>query len=319
MNPETDPVGMGWQMFLAAGFAVACLGAMILASLAAWIGRRGEAASGPRWGATLGLGLGAIVSHEVVREAFVDERPSQVWDSMRLWWRDGGAFPLFPVDAFHWIPWVVLGATLLGLFDGDRPAPRWARWENRALLVGLLLWLLLGPLIGATWETRVGLAWMLGLGVGILAWWAILDARAEGLGPAIVPVVLIPAAGLPAALMLAHAAILAAIAAGFAAVLASVWIVSWANRRMSLGRGAIPVFAVAFAGLTLCGTFYNDMPKPVGVLLGLAPLASIIDRVGPVSRLARWEVAAVRLAAVAILVGVALGWAFATAPEPIPM
>ena len=314
LDPAAEPGGMGWLIFLAEGFAIASLLALVFTALAAWIGRRGESPSGPRWGVTLGLGLGALLAHEVVREAFTGERPRQVLEMLRLWAKDGGAFPLFAGDAHHWLPWVVLAATIVGLFDGDRPAPRWARWENRALLIGLLLWFVIGPLVGGSLSVKAGTIWLIGLGAGLLTWWSILDARAERLGPAMPLVLHIPAAALPAALHWSDAAILSALAAGFAAVLGAVWVASWVNRRMNLARGAVPIFATSFAGLVLCGMFYNDMAKPAVALLAIAPLISFVDRIGPVARLSPWKVAAVRIVAVAMPVVAAVGWVYATAP-----
>lgn len=305
---------MTWMTHLALGVSIAALAAGIAASLAAWTGRGGESPSGPRWGAALGLGVGVLLAHETVREVWEETNPGQAWEALRLWTKDGGAFPLSAGNAIHGLPWVVAAALLVGLLDADRPAPRWARWENRALLLALLFWMILGPLVGGLLEPLPAARWMIGLGVGLFAWWTLLDIQAERIGPGMPLVLLVTAAALPPVMIFSHGAMLAMLSVAFAVVLGTLWVVSWANCRMNLARGAVPIFAVNFSGLILYGIFYNDLAKPSALLLGLAPLASSVDRIGPVGRMESWKRATIRAVAVAIVAGAGVGWAYFLRP-----
>jgi hypothetical protein len=131
-------------------------------------------------------------------------------------------------------------------------------------------------------------------------------------------VLLVPSAGLALVMILSHAAQLAALSGGFAAVLGGLWLVSWANRRMNLARGAIPPFATAFGGLLLGGTLYSDVPKTSAVVLAVAPLLSMVDRMGPVARLSPRKAAVVRIIAVVMATIAAIACAFALRPPDNP-
>ena len=299
-----------WQIYLAAGVAIAALAAFALTALAAFLARGGESPSGPRWGSALGLGIGVMIGLEAVREALTEERPEQILEMFRAWWTAGDSFPLWAGDATRNLPWVVLAATLVGVWDGDFPTPRWARWENRALLIVLLLWLVIVPQWGGSLEPWIAARWMIGLGVGLLAWWTILDARAERLGASMPLVLLLPAAALPAAQLLARSATLAACSGAFAAVMGGVWLATRIAGRTNLARGAVPIYAVTFAGLILHGRFYSEIPNGAALAFALAPLASLVDRFGPIAGRSPWKLATVRLSAVVLvsLFGIGLTW-----------
>lgn len=300
-----------------AGIAAAVVIASAFAALAAFLARKGEAQAGPRWGLTMGLGLGYVAGHAAVREWLNAPRLREAWAALEAWSAEGGGFPAFPGDVTDWLPWLASAATVFGVLDGWKPSPWWAKWENRLLLTGLTLWLLLAPLFGGTWEPGQGVRWLLGLGLGMLAMWSVLDARAEPLGGSMPLVLLVMAIALAVSLGLSGSFVFGALGGVLAATLGGAWLVSWAAPRMTLSRGAIPLFVVLYSGLVLCGLFYAELPKISGLALALAPLASFADRIGPVSRLSKGRVASIRTAALLVPLAVAVGMAIAMRPAEV--
>lgn len=94
---------------------------------------------------------------------------------------------------------------------------------------------------------------------------------------------------------------------------------SWWDRRINLGRGGMPVYTIVFAALLIYAYFWEpQVPKSILIVLAVAPLATFVDRIGPISRLKSWQVGLVRAVAIAIPVGVAVGLALAWRPPEIP-
>ncbi len=273
--------------------------AAVVALLVSALGGRG-----PTWGRRalpIGLGLAYALGHAAVRG----------W--LR---RDWPPFP--PLDATDWVPWLALGASLLGLLETVAPTPAWARWENRLLMTALTLWLVLGPLLGGAWEPREGYVRLAGLGLGMLAAWGVLDWQAERLGRATLLPLTLLAGGTAAGLLLSHSLVLAEFAAVLAASLAACWLVGLWSPGLTPARGGVAVVVVVLAGLLLAGHFYAypELPGPVAATLAAAPLALWVDRLGPARRLGPWASSFLRLAAVGGVVGVALVILVLQAPPP---
>lgn len=227
--------------------------------------------------------------------------------AVRGWLQDGGP-PWPPLDATDWVPWLALLAMTLGLLESVAPCPAWARWENRILLTALMLGLVLRPLLAEWLVTVEGVGWLLGVGLGILAAWGVLESQAERLGRAILLPMVILAIGTAGVLLLSHSLVLASSAAVLAAALAACGLVMlWRGEGASV-RGGVPVVVVVLAGLILSGHIYAfpALPGLAAVGLAAAPLALGVDRVGPGRWLGPRGSALIRLVAVLVVVGVAL-------------
>src|SRR4051794_32643474 len=190
------------------GLFVVLVPALVAAAVVAasgWVGRRvGIAASGPA-SVALALGAGEFAAH-------------------------AGSLPLSfpPLEVTERIPYLVLAATLLGLCESIRPAPGWARWENRLLLTLLTLGLILGPVLGPDWPDRTSMARQGGLVLIVLVVWASLDALAARRSTAVLgPALLIAAACASASLVLSGSLVLGKLGGGLTAALGAVWVVSW--------------------------------------------------------------------------------------------
>jgi hypothetical protein len=273
--------------------ALACALVLILARLAG--GR-----TGGRWGLPLGLGIGYALGHAGASE-----------------WLTSGELPSIPpLNATDWLPWLALAAMVLGLLESLWPSPAWARWENRLLLVGATLWLLIGPLYQSLWEPAQwkGAVWVCGLGAGILVFWGLLEGLSGRRGRAMLLPLAVLAGGTAAALVLSRFLVLGECGMGLAAALGAAWLVSRWWVELSPAGGGVPVVGVLLAGLILGGFFYAELPASSAILLALAPLALLVDRIGPVARWPGWAGGLARLAAVLVPVGAAVALAAMAAP-----
>jgi hypothetical protein len=297
--------------FFVWGLIAAFATALLLSAIAAALGRGGEPATSPRWGATLGLGLGYAIGHVMIQMRNANLSVDEAHSRLRTWVHEGGPFPFFAHERVDWLPWLAIAATIVGLLDGWKPAPWWAKWENRLAITALTLGLMLARLFGETWSPSEGTLWFLGLGVAMLASWSVLDARASRLGSGMTWVLLLMSMAASATLFLSYMAIPAVLCGAMAAALGGLALVSLANRRMTLARGAVPVFATIYNGFLLVGLFSGDLPRASAVALASAPLATYVDRIGPIARLSPWKVRAIRAVALLIPLGIAIGVAFA--------
>ncbi len=326
MNPaDLETVAAANVDFIAWGVVVSFSTALVFTALGAFLGRSGESTSGPRWGAAVGVGLGYIFGHAAMSEWHSGDRPADTWRDLQTWTREGGAFPLFAGNGWDWLPWIAAIATLVGVLDGAWPAPRWSRWQNRLLLVVLLMWLVFSPLVGGLWMPGQGAAWMIGLGAATFALATVLDIRAARLGPSMPLVLMVPAIGMAAAQHFSESSYVFAILSGaLAATTGALWVVSWFSPRMNLARATIPTYAMVYAGLAFGGMFYGGLPRTSALALALAPLASFIDRVGPWQMIARpaklddawsdegvpgggWKASTARVVAMLVPIGIAVG------------
>ncbi len=298
-----------------AGIGAAVLIAFLISGFSALIARRNPTGGRPGWGIALGVGLAYLAGHAFVHEWVQAARFEDLRKAFQVWDGQASGFPLFPGDAVDWLPWVAGLAMVCGLLDSTWPAPRWTRWENGLLLVSLTLWLILSPLFGGTWEPLQGLRWMLGLGVGMMAFWRLLEARAGTLGRSMPLVLMLISTALSLCLALSGSLLYGGLGGVVAAMCGGLWWVSWFDRGMSLARPAIPNFVVVFAGLTLCGVFYSELPRASAVILAIAPLVTFVDRLPVVTRLGGWKASAIRSVVLLLPLAGAVAWTFSSRPE----
>jgi hypothetical protein len=275
--------------------AVSCVVVLILARLAG--GR-----TGGRWGLPLALGIGYALGHAGASE----------------WLTSGELPPIPPLNATDWLPWLALVAMIVGLVEALWPSPAWARWENRLLLTVATLWLLIGPIYRSLWEPEQwkGAVWVCGLGAGILVFWGVLEGLSCRRGRGMLLPLAVLAGGTAAALVLSRFLVLGECAIGLAGALGAAWLVSRWWVELSPSGGGVPVVALLLAGLILGGFFYAELPAPSALLLAVAPLALLVDRLGPVARWPGWAAGLARFVAVLVPVGAAVALAAMNAPGP---
>jgi hypothetical protein len=272
--------------------AVPAVVAALLVVLAGWAGRRVGLTGAGQAAVALALGAGAIAAQLGIA------RP---------------AFP--PIEVTDRVPWLVVAAVLLGVFESIHPSPAWARWENRVLLAVLVLGVVLGPVLSDDWPSRRDLARQGGLVLVVLVAWVGLETLAAGRSTAALgPSLLALAAASAAALLLSGSVVLGQIGGGLAAALGVVWIVSWWLPDRSLSRGGVPVLVATLAALLIEGQVYSGLAREAGLLLGTAPLVPWLAFAGPARRLATWQSALLATALVLLPAGVAVGLALQAAP-----
>jgi hypothetical protein len=299
MNEELlRPVAIGAA--LAAG-----LSALVLA-VAATLGRR-RASPAARGAVALAIGLGTVVGQFAT-----------AWKATVL------LLPKGPIPWTEWPAtfWTIFGdasqlplliapvALLLGVLDAGWPSPAWARWENRALVTLLVVWLCLGWVPDETWQAHAlrPLATKAATFGVLFAAWVHLDwlaARVEG-SRLLLP--LLAVAGATAGILIAvEQATLAFLAVPLIAALAMAWVVSWFAPGISLARGGVPVVVLTLASLVIIA-FMNSpagrLPRASALLLAASPLALWLTRMGPSRRLRAWQ--ATLLGTLAILIPLAV-------------
>jgi hypothetical protein len=92
-----------------------------------------------------------------------------------------------------------------------------------------------------------------------------------------------------------------------AAVLGSL---VFAVRRIPLGRGIVPVFALLAGTLLVCGYFFADLPLASAIMLALAPAFALI----PIGQPGKLLAFAIRSALVSVPILAALVVAFRASP-----
>jgi hypothetical protein len=264
---------------------IAMVVAAAICGLALWLGQeRGRAAAG-----SLALGLAYLSGHLVITG----------WVT----------FP--PADTTNWLPFFALATALLGAFCGVLEIKAWPRVLIFALVSAIALRLLLKPKFSYGWSLPEGYLWVTGLAGAMVLLAIVIDAlirRSAGAFemPALL---LIVCGGTFGALMLSGSILLGQ----FAAVLGAAVFGSlvFAVRKVSYGRGIVPVFSLLISALVISGHFFAELPVTSAVLLAFAPVAALI----PITLPGKLLTPALRLALVSIPVVVAVIWAFRSSPS----
>jgi hypothetical protein len=221
--------------------------------------------------------------------------------------------PFPPMDVADRTPWAALAATV---FAGLAPRAAWARWVGLTALAALVYVVTLGPILSDTSSTRAGLAWLVAVGLVVLASWASFAALGERLeGAAFMGPVLVMAAGISVVLIASHSIVLCWLGLALTSALAAPGVASWFWPLGRTVRGAVPIILVVLTALVLNGHVYADVPTSSALVLAAAPAAAWLARLGPVRRGAPWVAALVAVGATLVPIAVAVGLALAAAPS----
>ncbi|MEQ8768350.1 MAG: hypothetical protein RL885_30885 [Planctomycetota bacterium] len=289
------------QQLLLWGLAVPAVWALVAWAIVL-VTARGEKATGRSWMAAVAFaGAASIVQWKI------------------LAWPD-----IPPTESFGWIPWLILGGAVLGLFEGAWPKGWWLHGLLKVAAAGALAPLLLnGPIVEYEWRDELG--WsddevrnrFVLLGGLAAAFWIGLDWMARvnrgrwgtlGLG-------LIVGAS-SGVLMHNENAKLAQLVGGLGAAIGVTYLMSLWRPQLSLVRGGV---AVAGAGLLACfiGGYhfaYNRQEWPYLILVGSPWVMLIAGWLLQKRQGIGWAIARLVLF-LAPCVG-ALVWAVINAPEP---
>lgn len=277
MDPLTTAV-------LGAGLAFLASAVVLGLSLAI---RRGRA------GAALAVGLGFAIG--------------QSWNLGRPSWP--------PAMAMEWTLPIAVLATAFGIVDASWRLPALARWGARGAISAALLGVTLRSLMLNSWEVSESAAWLVGLGLAAVAFWANLDALAERLpGPARSSAPAVVAGFGAGALLISGSFTLGGLGMALAAALAAVALLGLVSPGLAAGRGVAAVVAPILLALLANGVFYSELPRGAAALLVAAPSAAWLARVGPLRRLGPRATALAVAGIVAVPAGIALAMAVAASP-----
>jgi hypothetical protein len=90
-----------------------------------------------------------------------------------------GRPPFPPTESVYRLPYLVLAAIMVNLFDALRRRPAWVRCGMHGLFLLAALFLLLHPQMQHRWEASEAAAWLAGLGVLTLSVWQTWDGASE--------------------------------------------------------------------------------------------------------------------------------------------
>ncbi|NLT71162.1 MAG: hypothetical protein GXX91_10770 [Verrucomicrobiaceae bacterium] len=225
------------------------------------------------------------------------------------------SFP--PADTTNWLPYFGLAAA--AIVSSACPLPsKTARLAIFGLLCAGAMRLLLAPKFRYAWSAEEGWLQVVGLCALVLlarVGFTLTKRRAPHPIESPLLMVFLPA-GTAVALMLSGSLLLGHF--GFILSAAHVGALLLFRRSEAFAGEAAAVFSLLHVSLLACGIFFSDLPATSAILLALSPhLASLLERIvgsfvgkTPVPRRA----GALRLSAVAALVGVALFVALRSSP-----
>lgn len=219
------------------------------------------------------------------------------------------AFP--PADTTNWLPYFALATAVLGAFCSVLEINAWQRMLVFGLVSAGALRLLLKPKFSYGWSLPEGYLWVMGLAGAMVVLAIVIDALVRRAATAFeMPAfLLIICAGTFGALMLSGSILLGQ----FAAVLGAAVFGSlvFTARRISFGRGIVPVFSMLLSALVISGHFFAELPVASALLLAFAPVPALI----PIGLRGKLLTSALRIALVSIPVTVAMIWAFRSSPS----
>jgi hypothetical protein len=218
--------------------------------------------------------------------------------------------PIPPRESTDWLFITALGCTVLGLVDGLCAVPNWARRLIAALWLAAICAVLLRPLLqGETLSMSALVAWVVGAGLVLGAWWALLDAFSHvSRGPMLPLLLCIVSASVGMALLLSGSKLLGQLGGSIAVALGG-WVLFAAFAvSISFARGPALTLVALIGSLLISAYFYAYLTWQNGALLAMAGLGAALSGALPPA-LRGWKRALVALALVLIPAGIAVGLA----------
>jgi hypothetical protein len=230
-----------------------------------------------------------------------------------------GGLPEFPpLQSTDKVFWLTAGAAGVMCIDSLLEQRRALRLVLRAAYGFAVPWVLLSRALERAPTSQV-LSTVLGLGAALILTCVALSAWAERRNGASVPFLLAFVTALGAgALFQTGTAKVAQFAGILVAVLCAAAVVGRLRPQFALGTGAASVTSVLLACFWIVGVWFSDLPVEVGVLLALAPVATALADLGPLSNLegARGSLARFALAALFAVPAFLLAWIQKPPPNP---
>ena len=190
-----------------------------------------------------------------------------------------------------------------------------ARWAGRLAISGATLGVTLRPLILNSWEPWTSAAWVVGLLLVAVAFWANLDALADRLPGPSTPLVLAVVAGMGAgALFISGSFTLGGLGMALTGAIGPLAIWGLIAPPLATRRGIAAAVAPLYVALLANGLFYAELPKGVAALLLASPLLAWVGMAAPLRKLGPRARACIVAVVVALPAGAALAWAFAASP-----
>jgi hypothetical protein len=212
--------------------------------------------------------------------------------------------PTFPPrDSVQWLAWAAPVAAAAGTFHrgmtrgaSRRGATGWfVNLIVVAALAGAIVWLMLRPLFGSSWEEsrNTGVIWIAAITFATALWSALLDAQAaRDSGPAFALAMTIVLGLASATIAMTGSQSLGQIGGILTAAVGAVSLFSFFLRGVSLARGGTIPIALLFVPLLAASMdgFFSNMPRHYAAGLIISPLGCwlaelpVVRRQSPVTR-----------------------------------
>ena len=252
--------------------------------------------------------LGLYVGRDRARKALAPVAIGIAYLSGHLFVAGWATFP--PSDTTNWLPYFALAVGVLGALCELFPTKAWIRVIVLVAVSTGALRLLLKPRFQYGWSVSQGWVWILSLAGAILLLALILDAlvRLPVMAIELPAWLAIIAGGTFAALMLSGSMLLGQLAALLGAAVFGTLV--FVARKVALGRGVAPVFALLLGVLLTSGYFFAELPLASAILLACAPGFALL----PIGTPGKMLAFGIRSALVSLPVLVAIGLAFRSSP-----
>jgi hypothetical protein len=185
--------------------------------------------------------------------------------------------PFPPIEATQWLPYIAIGAAIVGVVDtflrpvGALRTPIWL------LFCAGILGVLLSSKFQYGWSLFGGTLWIVGLAIGMLLLTVFLDSAAQRDASISLPlVVAIVAGGTGLALMLSGSMLLGQLALVLAAAAGAIVAVGLLLPNAVNGRGIAPVAGAVLSGLWLSGYFFSELPPASALLLAGSSIPALM-------------------------------------------
>lgn len=221
-------------------------------------------------------------------------------------WRIVGLPLVFPpVDSNEWL--FVAGATMgaWGVIEQLASSrSRLVQVAGRAVVIGVVSWLILRPSGGNVWQGASAYVWWLVLALLWWLWWSLQARWAEQTPALILPLVLSIVAGAGGFVLLwSNSSSLSQLSGAIAAVAgAAVPLILW-KRRASLGDGGVAFLAGMLGLLWINAIAFAGMPWWRAAIMALASLSPLLALLPALKHKPIWVTAATCALITAVLLG----------------